>query len=76
MKPLAKGASVRARLESAAQALTLPTMLVRRQISDVASPECAREFLAAVPHAECVQVSGAGHIVAGDSNHVFTEGHI
>jgi len=73
MQSFAKGASVRERLEAAACALTLPTLLIRGQISDVVSPEGAREFLAAVPHAQFVEVPGAGHMVAGDSNDVFTE---
>jgi pimeloyl-ACP methyl ester carboxylesterase len=38
----------------------------------VVSPEGAREFLAAVPHAQFVEVPGAGHMVAGDANDVFT----
>lgn len=73
MQSFARGASVRERLESAARALTLPTLLVRGQISDVVSPQGAREFLDAAPHAEFVEVPGAGHMVAGDSNDVFTE---
>lgn len=73
MQSFARGASVRERLEAAARALTLPTLLIRGQISDVVSPEGAREFLAAVPHAQFLEVPGAGHMVAGDSNDVFTE---
>jgi pimeloyl-ACP methyl ester carboxylesterase len=73
MQSFAKGAPVRERLEAAARALTLPTLLIRGQISDVVSAEGAREFLAAVPHAQFVEVAGAGHMVAGDSNDVFTE---
>ncbi|MFZ5492999.1 MAG: alpha/beta fold hydrolase [Pseudomonadota bacterium] len=73
MQSFARGAAVRERLDAAARALTLPTLLVRGQISDVVSPEGAREFLAAVPHAQFVEVPGAGHMVAGDSNDVFTD---
>ncbi len=37
------------------------------------SPEGVAEFLNAVPSARFVDVSGAGHMVAGDRNDVFTE---
>jgi pimeloyl-ACP methyl ester carboxylesterase len=60
------------RLEAAARALDVPTLLVRGRLSDVLSEEGAREFLALVPHARYVDVSGAGHMVAGDRNDVFT----
>lgn len=73
MQSFARGAAVRERLDAAARALTLPTLLVRGQISDVVSPQGAREFLRTVPHARFVEVPGAGHMVAGDSNDVFTE---
>ncbi|HJW68491.1 MAG TPA: alpha/beta hydrolase, partial [Candidatus Binatia bacterium] len=33
----------------------------------------ARAFLALVPHARYVDVSGAGHMVAGDQNDPFTQ---
>ena len=31
------------------------------------------EFRAAAPHADYVEVSKAGHMVAGDQNDIFTE---
>jgi pimeloyl-ACP methyl ester carboxylesterase len=36
------------------------------------SVETAREFLELCPHAEFVDVSDAGHMVAGDRNDVFS----
>jgi len=60
-------------LRDAARALDLPTLLVRGAMSDVVSPEGAREFLEDVPEAEFVDVSDARHMVAGDSNNAFTE---
>ena len=60
------------RLTGAARALSLPTALIRGQRSDVISEQGAREFLALVPHARYVDVSGAGHMVAGDRNDAFT----
>jgi non-heme chloroperoxidase len=60
------------RLLAAAQALTVPTLIVRGGMSDVVSERVMTEFLDAVPHVRSVDVSGAGHMVAGDSNHAFT----
>jgi non-heme chloroperoxidase len=60
-------------LHRAAATLSVPTLLVRGRESDVISHEGAREFQQAVPHAEFVDVSGAGHMVAGDRNDAFTQ---
>lgn len=59
-------------MEQAARALTIPALLVRGRISDLVSPEGAREFLELVPHARFVDVGEAGHMVAGDKNDVFS----
>ena len=48
-------------------------MLVRGRLSDLVSEETAREFLELQPDARLVDVSDAGHMVAGDRNDVFTE---
>lgn len=58
-------------LERSADALTVPTLLVRGRSSDLLSEEGAREFLERVPHAEFADVAGAGHMVVGDRNEVF-----
>ena len=60
------------RLEACAKALNLPTLLVRGGLSDVLSEEGAQNFLEMCPHAEYVNVTGAGHMVAGDRNDVFS----
>jgi pimeloyl-ACP methyl ester carboxylesterase len=60
-------------LQRAAAKLAVPTLLVRGRESDVISHEGVREFRAVVPHAEFVDVSGAGHMVAGDRNDAFTD---
>jgi pimeloyl-ACP methyl ester carboxylesterase len=62
-----------ARLEAAARTLRVPTLLVRGRLSDVVSDDGARAFLDLVPHARYVDVSGAGHMVAGDRNDPFTD---
>ncbi len=59
-------------LERAARSLTLPTLLVRGRLSDLLSEEGAQVFLEQVPHARFADVSGAGHMVAGDKNDAFT----
>jgi pimeloyl-ACP methyl ester carboxylesterase len=59
-------------LEDAARTLDLPTLLVRGRLSDLLSEQGARHFLELVPHAEFADVSGAGHMVAGDRNDAFT----
>jgi pimeloyl-ACP methyl ester carboxylesterase len=61
------------RLDDAARALTLPTMLVRGKASDVLSEEGARQLQSLVPHARLVDVAGAGHMVAGDRNDAFND---
>jgi pimeloyl-ACP methyl ester carboxylesterase len=60
-------------LDAATRRLAVPTLLVRGRLSELVNEEHAREFLAAVPHARYVDVSEAGHMVAGDRNDVFTE---
>ncbi|HTK17467.1 MAG TPA: alpha/beta hydrolase [Acidimicrobiia bacterium] len=62
-----------ARLREAARGLTVPTLLVRGRQSDLLSEEGARELLELVPHAEMVDVAGAGHMVAGDRNDLFND---
>lgn len=60
-------------LEAAARKLTVPTLLVRGGSSDIVSPEGAKAFLDLCPHAKFIDVSGAGHMVAGDKNDVFAD---
>ncbi|MEL6890091.1 MAG: alpha/beta hydrolase [Actinomycetota bacterium] len=59
------------RMEEAARSITVPTLLVRGRQSDLLSEAGAMRFLELVPHAEFVDVVGAGHMVAGDKNDVF-----
>ena len=59
--------------DEAARHLRVPTLLVRGRMSDLVSEETARHFLELCPHAEYVDVSGAGHMVAGDRNDAFTD---
>jgi pimeloyl-ACP methyl ester carboxylesterase len=59
------------RLCDAARNVTVPTLLVRGRMSDIVSDESVRELQELVPHAEVVDVAGAGHMVAGDKNDAF-----
>ncbi|MBL8572784.1 MAG: alpha/beta hydrolase [Hyphomicrobiaceae bacterium] len=61
------------RLEAASRRLRLPVLLVRGGQSELVSEDDARAFLDLVPTAEMADVSGAGHMVAGDRNDVFAE---
>jgi pimeloyl-ACP methyl ester carboxylesterase len=56
---------------AAARAVGEPILLVRGGSSDVITEEIAEEFVGLVDGAERVDVSGAGHMVAGDRNDRF-----
>jgi pimeloyl-ACP methyl ester carboxylesterase len=60
-------------LRAAARNVKVPTLLVRGRVSDLLSEEGARELLELVPHAQMVDVAGAGHMVAGDRNDLFND---
>lgn len=49
-----------------------PVMLVRGRSSDLVSERKAAEFIARFPDVQFVDVTGAGHMVAGDRNDAFT----
>jgi pimeloyl-ACP methyl ester carboxylesterase len=59
-------------LVEGARRVQAPTLLVRGVLSDVTSQQSVDEFLKVVPHAQAVDVSGTGHMVAGDDNDAFT----
>ena len=59
------------RLIACAEALKLPTLLVRGGLSDVLSEAGAEHFQKLCPHTEYANITGAGHMVAGDRNDVF-----
>ena len=58
-------------LMAAARGLTLPTLLVRGQQSELVTEAAVEGFMQMVPHASFVDVTGAGHMVAGDRNDAF-----
>jgi pimeloyl-ACP methyl ester carboxylesterase len=59
------------RLCAAARRITIPTLLVRGKMSDIVSDQSVSELRELIPHAEVVDVAGAGHMVAGDKNDAF-----
>jgi pimeloyl-ACP methyl ester carboxylesterase len=60
------------RLLAAARRVRVPTLLVRGALSDVVTDATAAELREVLRDAECVTVSSAGHMVAGDQNDAFT----
>lgn len=61
------------RLSQAVQAAQIPLLLIRGKMSELVTEEAVEDFLKIVPHAKYTDVSGAGHMVAGDNNEVFTQ---
>jgi pimeloyl-ACP methyl ester carboxylesterase len=57
----------------AAKAITVPALLVRGGSSELVREAHVREFLELVPHAEYIDVAEARHMVAGDSNDLFSD---
>ena len=62
-----------ARLEAAAEALVVPTLLIRGGLSEVVSQASVDHFRSIVPHAEIVGIADADHMVAGDRNDKFND---
>lgn len=60
-------------LTDAVRNIECPVLLVRGRYSDVVSEESVAAFKELLPDSSFVDVSGAGHMVAGDRNDVFTE---
>jgi pimeloyl-ACP methyl ester carboxylesterase len=59
-------------LAAGARRVSAPTLLVRGLLSDVVSQETVDDFIEQVPHAQTVDVTGAGHMIAGDHNDAFS----
>ena len=62
------------RLNSAATHVRIPTLLVRGLQSDIVTEAAVTDFRSHLPQLEVFDVSGAGHMVAGDKNDVFNQG--
>lgn len=66
--------AVQSRLEAATRRLCVPTLLIRGAESNIVGDEQVAHFRSLAPAAEYVNVSGAGHMVAGDHNDAFNHG--
>jgi pimeloyl-ACP methyl ester carboxylesterase len=62
------------RLNSAAEKVRIPTLLVRGLQSDIVTEASVADFRGHLPQLEVFDVSGAGHMVAGDKNDAFNQG--
>lgn len=61
-----------AELVAAIANIAAPLLLARGELSAIVTPELAAEFRAILPAAAYVELSGVGHMVAGDDNAPFT----
>jgi pimeloyl-ACP methyl ester carboxylesterase len=59
------------RLDAAAANVRVPVMLVRGAESEIVSEETVAQMRGLMPEADFVDISGAGHMVAGDRNDAF-----
>jgi pimeloyl-ACP methyl ester carboxylesterase len=60
-------------LAAAANRVRIPTMLVRGLKSDIVSEAGIADLRTRIPQMEVCDVSGAGHMVAGDRNDAFNQ---
>jgi pimeloyl-ACP methyl ester carboxylesterase len=63
-------------IELLAPAREIPMLLIRGSRSDVLSDANVADFRQSLPQVELLDVANAGHMVAGDSNELFTLGVI
>jgi pimeloyl-ACP methyl ester carboxylesterase len=61
------------RLRAAARSLLTPCLLIRGARSELVTDEGVQDFVQLVPHTQVADVSGAGHMVAGDRNDAFAD---
>ncbi|MFN0264034.1 alpha/beta fold hydrolase [Tepidamorphus sp. 3E244] len=61
-----------AEMNAALRGMSSPLLLVRGASSELISPEHVAALQTIVPHLETVDVGGAGHMVAGDRNDIFS----
>lgn len=61
-------------LENMARNITIPTLVVRGEQSDIVDDQGVAEMRRLIPQTEVFEVPGAGHMVAGDRNDAFSAG--
>jgi pimeloyl-ACP methyl ester carboxylesterase len=60
-------------LVSVSQNVTIPTLLIHGELSDVVDTQSIEQILQLVPHTQITRVPGAGHMVVSDENNVFND---
>jgi len=65
--------SMNERMERAARNIQCPALLMRGASSELVSAQVARDFMAQFPNGATIDIAGARHMVAGDSNSIFRE---
>jgi pimeloyl-ACP methyl ester carboxylesterase len=76
VKPSSEPPSRVAALMDVSKRVTMPTLVVRGERSDIVDDEGLAEMRRLVPQCEFIEVAGAGHMVAGDRNDAFSAGVI
>lgn len=66
-------AEIAGRMNQATRHVTVPTLLVRGEHSELISEQAIETFRGLLPEAEYVDVKGARHMVAGDENSRFNQ---
>lgn len=74
VSPSSEPPSFEDELERVSAAVTLPTLLVRGEHSDIVDDNGVEAMRRLVPQMEVYEVPGAGHMVAGDRNDAFNDG--
>jgi pimeloyl-ACP methyl ester carboxylesterase len=59
-------------LDAAAGRITVPTLMVRGEHSELVGKESVDHMRSLIPHVDVAEVAGAGHMVAGDANSPFS----
>lgn len=65
--------AINVRMEQAARTINCPALLLRGARSELVTAEVARTFMANFPNGTSIDITGARHMVAGDSNSMFRE---
>lgn len=60
-------------LESAARGVTAPMLIAKGELSNIVTDESVAALTALAPHAQTAIIKGAGHMLVGDDNDVFTD---
>jgi pimeloyl-ACP methyl ester carboxylesterase len=66
-------ANMNERMEHAARNIHCPALLVRGESSELVSAQVAQDFMGRFPNGATMDIEGARHMVAGDSNSMFRE---